>query len=125
MSISVDKLAGEVAEILDQFQVTTELALQEAVDGATKEIVKELQTTSPKRTGNYAKSWTRTGNEMKGQLGYKRIVYVRAPHYRLTHLLEFGHPLPQGGRAKAYPHIAKAEQRGIENFETKLLEGLK
>ena len=52
------------------------------------------------------------------------VVVHSEKHYQLTHLLEFGHALRNGGRSKAIPHIAPAEQRGIENFEKRVMEGL-
>ena len=126
-TISPEDLAAEISVILEQFKDATEITLKDAVDASTKEIVAELRETSPKQPngGDYAKSWTRSGNVMKGRPGYARICYVKSPHYRLTHLLEYGHALWQGGRAKPHPHIAKAEQAGIESFERKLVEGLK
>ena len=125
--ISTFELKSRVALILEQFKNVTDMTLREATDATTKEIVEDLRNTSPRSPGggDYAKSWTRTsGREKKREAGYGRIVYVRAPHYRLTHLLEYGHELPQGGRAKAIPHIAAAEERGIDAFERRLVEGI-
>ena len=122
--ISPSQLSVEVGRVLEQFRATTEIALSEAVNEATEEIVKDLRATSPKRSGKYAEGWTRTPkNVKKRQAGYARIVY-NPKHYRLTHLLEYGHAMPDGGRSEAQPHIAPAEERGIDNFERKLLEKL-
>lgn len=122
--IKAADLAKRVGQILEQYQTTTELSLKEAVDEASNEIKKDLRQTSPKRTGAYARSWDRTSNTIrKGARGYARTVFNRN-HYRLTHLLEYGHATKGGGRTQAQPHIAAAEERGVAEFEQKLLRKL-
>ena len=128
-TISPTELAGEVNAILEQFKETTETALKDATDMAVKDIVTQLKEKSPKQPGGgeYAKSWAATPNQVKkGEAGYGRIVYNKK-HYRLTHLLEYGHAKVgrKGGRTKAIPHIKPAEEAGIANFERRLLEDLK
>ena len=42
----------------------------------------------------------------------------------LAHLLENGHAKRGGGRVRAIPHIAPAEQMGIEQLESDITKAL-
>lgn len=123
-NLSVDQLAKAVNDIMAEYAGLVTETLEEAVDITAKETVKELKATSPKASGAYAKAWAQKKVPQSGSSSYGRVAYVKAPHYRLTHLLEYGHAKVNGGRVAARPHIAEAEQKAIANFEARLREGL-
>lgn len=102
-------LADEIAKALSEYTDDVTEKLDDAKDEISKEAVAELKTTSPKKTGDYAKGWARK----KTAHGY--VVYNRTD-YQLTHLLENGHAKRNGGRVRAYPHIAPVEQKVIDKF---------
>ncbi len=123
--INVDKLAQQIADELSQF--TTEIVEQIDISGARigKKAVKKLKATSPKKSGRYKKSWMMTTDKVIG-LPNKYTLHVRAPRYRLTHLLEKGHVIAGGtGRVKAYPHIGPVEEEVIEQFTREVEEAIK
>ena len=89
------------------------------------EAVNKLKTTSPVGyTKKYAKSWA--VKEEKGVSGTPTFTIYNKKHYRLTHLLEYGHVVRNGtgrtvGRAGAYPHIKPIEE-WVQNELPKVLE---
>ena len=48
---------------------------------------------------------------MKTKLKGIQATVWNEKHYQLTHLLEKGHALRDGGRSAAFPHIAPVEQK--------------
>lgn len=119
-TIKADRLAQEIVKILDDYRDTTVDKMKEAVDKAAKQAVNELKTSSPKRTGAYAKDWTAKKDRKANKWAYGKVVYNKK-HYRLTHLLEKGHRKVNGGMVAARPHIAKVEEKAINT----LVEGIK
>ena len=119
-TIKADQLAQEIVKILDDYRDTTVDKMKEAVDKAAKQAVNELKTSSPKRTGAYAKDWAAKKDRKANKWAYEKVVYNKK-HYRLTHLLEKGHRKVNGGMVAARPHIAKVEEKAINT----LVEGIK
>ncbi|MCQ4931437.1 HK97 gp10 family phage protein, partial [[Eubacterium] rectale] len=45
--------------------------------------------------------------------------------YQIAHLLEHGHAKRGGGRVAARPHIAPAEENGIQQLEEEIERGIR
>lgn len=123
-SISIDRLAAEIAQGLAEYSQEIVEKINISSEQVGKAAVKQLKRTSPKRYGDYAKSWAVKTEPEVGQPD-KRIVYVKAPHYRLTHLLEHGHAKVNGGRVSGKPHIRPAEEQVIREFTAEVEEAIK
>lgn len=104
------KVSDVLRRELSNYSKDIQEAVRHSAIGVGKEIVDELRQTSPKQTGAYAKSWAVDRHKKNG------VVVRNVQHYRLTHLLEYGHAKINGGRTKAYPHIKDAEERGVKKF---------
>ena len=123
-NISIDKLTAEIAKELSRYSQDVVEKVNISSEAVGKAAVKQLKQTSPKRYGKYAKSWTMKTEPEVGQ-PHKRIVHVKAPHYRLTHLLEHGHAKRGGGRVEGKPHIRPAEEMVIKEFIDEVEEAIK
>ena len=122
--ISVDQLAAEIAKGLAEYSQDVVEKVNVSSEKVGKAAVKRLKQTSPKRYGNYAKSWTMKTEKAIGQ-PHTRIIHAKAPHYRLTHLLEHGHAKVGGGRVEGRPHIRPAEEMVIREFMAEVEEAIK
>ena len=120
--VQVDKLGDAIGEQLIEYANHTSEEIKKIVLDVADDVKKDIQATAPIRKGKYAKSWR--VKKVKENSNSINVVVHSEKNYQLTHLLEFGHVLRNGGRSKAIPHIASAEQRGIENFEKRVMEGL-
>ena len=120
MSIKIDDLAREVMKGLDEYADVTTEQVKRAVRKAGNTVRKEIQENAPKNTGDYAKSWA--VKKVRESSHTLEVVVHSKNRYQLTHLLEFGHCLRNGGRTRAMPHIAPAEEKGIEQLEKQIEE---
>lgn len=102
--LSTYDLLSDLNAILGQYSKDLIGMVDEECQAAAKECKQILTKTSPKDSGEYAKSW-----RVKKVNGYY-VVYNTKPG--LTHLLEDGHDIivngQKVGRAPAYPHIGPA-----------------
>ncbi|MBF0710466.1 MULTISPECIES: HK97 gp10 family phage protein [unclassified Gemella] len=116
--VQVDQLANEILKTLTDFHDMTNKELKSIAEETSEEVKNEISNTSPVgATKKYSRSW----RIKKLRENANSILFVvHSIRYQLTRLLEFGHAKRNGGRTRAIPHIAPAEQKGIESFEKKL-----
>lgn len=111
--ISIEQLRAEVDDILREYSDDLEAKTEKLSVQYAKIAKSELQSSSPKKTGHYAKGWAYKKTNTKKK---KSTTVHNKTDYQLTHLLEFGHALRNGGRAKAMPHIAAVEEEVCNDF---------
>lgn len=120
--VKLTGLADAVMEALEEYVDMTEEDFEEIARAVAKEGRKKLKQTSPKgsgsRKGHYADGWS-VKYERIGNGKFRFTVYNRKKP-GLTHLLEKGHQLWQGGRARAIPHIKPVEEWCNEEFERRV-----
>ena len=121
--IQIDELADVINEGLKEYADLATEDVKSAVRKSAKAVKDQINGSAPVRTGRYAKSW-KVKTTAESANGLEQTVY--SPNrYMLSHLLEKGHAKRGGGRVRAIPHIAPAEEMGIEMFEGLIEKALK
>ena len=121
--VRIDQMAHVIIEGLQEYADLAADDLKKAVKKAGDEAKKDIQNNAPVKTGAYKKSWT--VKTMKETSNAMEVVVHSKNRYQLAHLLEFGHAKRGGGRTRAFPHIAPAEQRAAELLEREVEAALK
>ena len=120
--VSVDRLADAVMEGLEEYNKLATDKVKAAVKKAGTTVRKEISSTAPRKSGRYADSW-RSKTTAESSTSMQVTVYSPS-RYMLAHLLEHGHALRNGGRARAFPHIAPAEETGEKQLTTDIERAL-
>jgi len=120
-TIKPEQLASEITKVLSDFQTATEEDTSEAVIVTANQAVDELRAAKPSGSGQYG-SWDAYNNSWKRRplSKTKRDVFSslihNEKHYQLAHLLENGHAKANGGRTRAFPHIAPVAEKAEEQL---------
>lgn len=128
MRVTTENFSEVIEDMLEDYREDVQEILNTEARRAADSGAKELRESSntPKRTGEYAKSWSFTKDENLSTRRLSDVYIIRnKKHYRLTHLLEFGHVIVQtGGRTRAFPHIAPVEKKVMDSYQKRVVEGI-
>lgn len=94
-------------------------------ESAAKDLVKKTKATAPVGARGSFKKNIASKQVVKGKRGSTYAWYVKAPDYRLTHLLVHGHATRDGGRTKADPFLQNAVDEVLPKYEKDVEEVLK
>jgi hypothetical protein len=125
---------GELGAALEQeltiYAQDVQDGLVRVTESSMKKLVKTTRATAPKRSGQYKKHITadyselRRANKLRGR-SIRATWYVKAPHYRRTHLIVHGHATRDGGRTRANPFLQNALDSVLPEYEKEVEEVLK
>lgn len=124
-TIRIEDIAKTLEKTLEDYAQEKEedffAAIDAALDECDAEIKKHIKKGKGIRTGNYIKAFR--VNVEKGKHRHKGTWYVDAPHYRLTHLLEYGHLTRDGTtRTKSIKHIEYGQEIAEKLLEKRVNE---
>ncbi len=121
-NVGVDGLADAVMRGLREYADLATDSMKTAVTNASKTVRKEISANAPVRRGTYKKSWrTKKTRENANVL---EVTVYSPKRYMIAHLLENGHAKRGGGRVAGKPHIAPAEQHGVDQLTREIEEAL-
>jgi hypothetical protein len=134
--VRVDKLGAVLEQQLTIYGEEVNEKITTATAEAMDKLVRITKATAPKgASGSFRKSiasdskqLTRAKRSAHGGL-HGRVIkstwYVKAPDYRLTHLLVHGHATKDGGRTKANPFLQNALDTVLPEYEAAVEEAIK
>lgn len=121
--VKIGELSEAIMEGLIEYADLATDEMKDSVKKAGKTVKKEIEKNAPVRTGRYKKSWsTKTTKETSSSL---ELTVYSPKRYQIAHLLEFGHAKRGGGRVRAIPHIAPAEEAGVQELEQNIEKALR
>ena len=124
--IQIDELNSAMTEILTEYNESVIDGVKKNTKQAMNDLVKNTRATAP--VGNRSKHYrdnisSRTERETKDAL--IKQWYVKGSDYRLTHLLNNGHALRNGGRYPGTNFLGKAVDVIIAWYTNKIEEVVK
>ena len=108
-TVNINELNEAIANVLDEYNADLIKDVKKTTNRAMKDLVKRTKETAP--VGNRSKHYrdsisSKTLEETR--YGIKKVWYVRGSDYRLSHLLNNGHALRDGGRYQGTNFIGNA-----------------
>lgn len=117
-TIKPEQLQKAIEQELKLYSKSITKGLFEEADISMKKLVKQTKATSPvgKRAKHYKSNIT---SKTLVKTAIKKILlwYVKGSDYRLSHLLNNGHALRNGGRYSGTQFITKAHDQIIKEYE--------
>lgn len=124
--IQIDNLADAITQELTLYETSVNQAIRKQTDKSMRQLVTETKATAP--VGNRKKHYRDSIASRVSQNNYRayaREWYVKGSDYRLSHLLNNGHQLRDGGRYEGTQFITKASVSVITDYEEAIEEVLK
>ena len=95
-------------------------------DEQMKKLVKDSKAKAPKgKRKKHYRSKISSKVTMKTSTGYAKTWYVKAPDYRLTHLIVNGHATRDGGRVEGNDFLSPLVEEATNEYTSKLEEVIK
>lgn len=102
----------QLQEVFDEYSIKLKRVTNNAADVVAKQAVQKLRSSSPRKTGSYARGWGI--KRERGVAGINTVIIRNRTDYQLTHLLERPHIIRNKkgtyGSTSGHPHIKPVEE---------------
>lgn len=130
--IHAGELGSAMEHALELYNQDVQEGIIRVTEGSMRNLVKKTRATAPtgRRHGQFKKNITadyqelRRVKKLRGRT-IRATWYVKAPDYRLTHLIVHGHATKDGGRTRANPFLQNALDSVLPEYEKGIEEVLK
>lgn len=121
--IQANQMSDEITKWLTEYSEEVSEVSKQVVDEVAEGCFEEVKNHITWKDKKYSASF-QLKKSFEDKRNKRNTWYVESPHYRLTHLLEFGHVTRNGGRTKAFPHVKYGDEFARNNLELKLKEAI-
>ena len=122
-TIKLEDLGAAIEQELTTYHRDVLTRVNTAGEDAVNALVRKTKATAPKKTGRFRRNIA--SKKILGDHGNRYVWHVKAPDYRLTHLLVHGHAKKNGGRVKGDPFLANALEEVLPAYEDAVKEAVK
>ena len=130
--IHAGELGSAMEHALELYNKDVQEGIIQVTEDSMRALVKKTRATAPtgRRHGQFKKNITadyqelRRVKKLRGRT-IRATWYVKAPDYRLTHLIVHGHATKDGGRTRANPFLQNALDSVLPEYEKGIEEVLK
>lgn len=128
--VDLSHLGEAISETLAIYGADINKALIQQTETSMKELVKKTKKKAPVGARkSYKKNIAADYSGLKGRSAvyglFQAVWYVKAPDYRLTHLLANGHEKKNGGRTRPNPFLKDAVDEVVTDYEQKVEEAIR
>ena len=125
-NIGIEQLSEVINEELTLYNKNVIEGIKKQAKKSMTQLVKRTRDTAPvgKRKKHYRDSIT-SKKQSENDRSINYVWYVKGSDYRLSHLLEHGHALRNGGRTRGTHFIEKASTPIIEEYIKEVEEVIK
>lgn len=130
--IHVGEMGAAMENMLEIYSQEVQDAIVDVTETWMRELVRQTKANAPKgpRKGQFRKNITADFRELRRVKSLRgRTIratwYVKAPDYRLTHLIVHGHATSNGERTNANPFLQNALDHVLPGYEHDLEEALR
>ena len=122
--VKLDQLGAAISQELTIYHENVIQKINRCGKDAIDKLVKLTKATAPVGERGSFKSNIAADTKKVSRHMTKYTWYVKAPDYRLTHLLVHGHATKDGGRTKADPFLANALDQVLPEYEKDIEEAV-